>query len=76
MYVCATAPAEFVSEAQVPARIAQSILGHSDVAMTLNVYTQIVPESQRDALEKIGAILDSNGPKLQQAGSSDSARMN
>jgi integrase len=56
--------ATWLSEAQVPARIAQSILGHSDVSMTLNVYTQVVPESQRVALEKVGAILDPNGPKF------------
>lgn len=56
--------ATWLSEAQVPARIAQSILGHSDVSMTLNVYTQVVPESQRLALEKVGAILDPNGPKF------------
>lgn len=68
--------ATWLSEAQVPARIAQSILGHSDVAMTLNVYTQVVPESQRIALEKIGAILDPNGPKLHQTENSDSVRVN
>ncbi len=55
--------ATWLSETQAPVRIAQSILGHSDVSMTLNVYTQVVPESQRLALEKVGAILDSNGPK-------------
>lgn len=68
--------ATWLSEAQVPARIAQSILGHSDVSMTLNIYTQVVPESHRLALEKIGAILDPNGPKLQQAPNSDSVRAN
>jgi integrase len=68
--------ATWLSEAQVPARIAQSILGHSDVSMTLNVYTQVVPESQRMALEKIGAILDPNGPKSEPNGSSDSVRVN
>jgi integrase len=68
--------ATWLSEAQVPARIAQSILGHSDVSMTLNVYTQVVPESQRAALEKIGAILDPNGPKFERNQNSDSARVN
>lgn len=68
--------ATWLSEAQVPARIAQSILGHSDVSMTLNVYTQVVPESQRAALEKIGAILDPNGPKFEQNQNSDSGRVN
>ncbi|HKV26719.1 MAG TPA: site-specific integrase [Candidatus Acidoferrales bacterium] len=68
--------ATWLSEAQVPARIAQSILGHSDVSMTLNVYTQVVPESQRVALEKIGAVLDSNGPKSGPNENNDSIRVN
>jgi integrase len=68
--------ATWLSEAQVPARIAQSILGHSDVSMTLNIYTQVVPESQRMALEKIGAILDPNGPESKANGTSDSVRVN
>lgn len=56
--------ATWLSESQVSARTAQSILGHSDVSMTLNVYTQVVEESQRIAVEKIAAVLDPNGPKL------------
>jgi integrase len=47
----------WLSEAGVAPRIAQSILGHSDVAMTLNVYTQVVPESQRAAMEEVAALL-------------------
>jgi integrase len=51
----------WLGEAGVSPRIAQSILGHSDVAMTLNIYTQVVPESQRLAMEKVAAVLDTNG---------------
>lgn len=51
----------WLGEAGVSPRIAQSILGHSDVAMTLNIYTQVVPESQRLAMEKIAAVLDTTG---------------
>lgn len=68
--------ATWLSEAQVPARVAQSILGHSDVSMTLNIYTQVVPESQRIALEKIGAILDPNGPKSERNGNNNSVTVN
>lgn len=68
--------ATWLSEAQVPARIAQSILGHSDVSMTLSVYTQVVPESQRTALEKIGSLLDPNGPKFGQIKESDIGNAN
>jgi integrase len=46
------------------ARTAQSILGHADVPMILNVYTQVVEESQRSAVEKIAAVLDPDGPSL------------
>lgn len=45
-------------------RTAQAILGHSTVEVTLGVYTHVVPADQRDAVEKVGAILDPNGPKL------------
>ena len=65
----------WLSEAQASARIAQSILGHPDVSMTLNIYTQVVPESQRAALE-IGAILDPNGPKFERNQNSNSGRVN
>ncbi len=54
----------WLSEAGVSPRIAQAILGHSDVSMTLNVYTQVVPESQRLAMEKVAAVLDTNGHKI------------
>jgi integrase len=60
--------ATMLSEAQVPARVAQSILGHSDAAITLNVYTQVVTESERLAMEKVAALLDPNGPKFHPVG--------
>jgi integrase len=57
----------WLSEAGVSPRGAQAILGHSDVSMTLNIYTQIAPDSQRQAIEKIAAILDTNGHKSGEA---------
>ncbi len=51
----------WLSEAGVSPRVAQSILGHSDV--TLNVYTQVVPESQKLAMEKVAAILGTSGDR-------------
>jgi hypothetical protein len=44
--------------------------------MTLNIYTRVVPESQRAALEKIGAILDPNGPKFERNENNDSVTVN
>jgi len=45
-------------------RTAQAILGHSNVAVTLGVYTHVTPADQRDAMDKVGAVLDPNGPKF------------
>ncbi len=39
-------------------------MGHSDVSMNLNVYPRMVPESQRLALDEVGAILDPNGRQI------------
>lgn len=50
-------------------KIAQAQLGHSSSAITAEVYTHVVPETQRAAVEKLeqailGSQLDSNGPKF------------
>jgi len=45
-------------EAQgVSARVRMEILGHSDIRLTENVYTHIVPASMRDAVEGMGRLL-------------------
>ncbi len=54
--------ATLLSEVGVAPRVAQEILGHSDVGMTLNVYTHVLPEAQRDAVEKVGDVLFPNVP--------------
>ena len=43
-------------------KTAQTLLGHSDLETTLNVYTHAVPESQRRAVEKVAEILFPNVP--------------
>jgi len=45
--------ATWLSESQVSARTAQSILGHADVSMTLNVYTQVVQESSESPSRRL-----------------------
>ena len=35
----------------VPARVAMDILGHSDIRLTLGVYTHVLDESKRQAAE-------------------------
>jgi integrase len=41
-------------------------LGHADAALTLNIYTQVIPESQRRAIENLEALLFRNVPKTEQ----------
>ena len=41
----------------VPPRVAMELLGHSDIATTMNVYSHVAPEVQRDAAERMGAAL-------------------
>jgi integrase len=53
----------YLGDLSVSPRILQAQLGHADAALTLNVYTQIVPESQRRAIENLEGLLFRNVPK-------------
>ncbi len=41
----------------VPAKIASSMLGHSDVTTTLNIYTKVLPDTQRLAIDALNSVL-------------------
>ncbi len=41
----------------VPARVAMEILGHSQISTTLNIYTHVAADAQREAVERVGAVL-------------------
>ena len=41
----------------VPARVAMEILGHAEISTTLNIYTHIAPELQKEATEKVADAL-------------------
>ena len=41
----------------VDVKVAQQILGHSDVTTTLNIYTHVLPSSVKSAAEKIGEMV-------------------
>ncbi len=56
----------YLGDLSVSPRIMQAQLGHADAALTLNVYTQIVPESQRRAIESLEGLLFRNVPKEEQ----------
>lgn len=34
------------------------LLGHSEIALTMNAYSHVVPELQREAAERMQSILD------------------
>jgi integrase len=50
-------------ELGTPLKVAQSLLGHSRLATTLEVYTHASTDAQREAVAKLEEVLDPNGPK-------------
>lgn len=56
--------ATLLSEAGEPLKVAQAQLGHADLQTTLGVYTHVLPESQRRAVEKVEALIFPNFPKF------------
>ena len=44
-------------QAGVPAKVVQERLGHSSISITLDLYTHVVPEMQKDAAAKVGAVI-------------------
>jgi integrase len=55
----------YLGDLSVSPRIMQAQLGHADAALTLNIYTQVIPESQRRAIENLEALLFRNVPKTE-----------
>ncbi len=56
----------YLGDLSVSPRIMQAQLGHADAALTLNIYTQVIPESQRRAIENLEGLLFRNVPKENQ----------
>jgi integrase len=45
------------AEDRVPGKVVAQLMGHANVDTTLNVYTQVLDGSVRDAVEKVGSEL-------------------
>ena len=56
--------ATLLSEAGEPLKVAQAQLGHADLQTTLGIYTQVLPNSQRRAVEKVETLIFPNFPKF------------
>lgn len=46
-----------IMEVNVHPKIAQELLGHASVDITMNVYSHVLPEQKREAIEKIKEII-------------------
>jgi integrase len=52
-HTCAT----LLLQAGIPVHVVSERLGHSKVSMTMEVYAHVLPDMQRDAAAKLGALL-------------------
>lgn len=57
----------------VPAKVVQEILGHSQISMTMDIYSHVLPDMQHEAMAKMNdlfspGILDDNGDNAQKLG--------
>ena len=46
---------------RIPTKVVQEMLGHSDVGMTLDVYSHVLPEMQAETAESLDNLLGDNG---------------
>jgi integrase len=50
-------------------KIVQELLGHSQIALTLDTYSHVLPSMQEQALDRLGALLTkAAGPVAVKAG--------
>jgi integrase len=45
----------------VPARVVMEILGHSQIALTMNTYSHVAPEVSREAADRLACMLWQDG---------------
>jgi len=44
----------------VPAKVVQELLGHSNISITMDVYSHVLPSMQKDAMEKMDVFFDNS----------------
>ncbi len=49
--------ASYLLAAGVPARVVMETLGHSEISLTLNTYSHVLPGLGRDAADRLDALL-------------------
>jgi integrase len=49
--------ATLLTTAGVPPRVVMEILGHSQIAVTMNVYAHVVQDTQREAIKHMNRLL-------------------
>jgi len=45
----------------IPPRVVMELLGHSQISLTMNTYSHVIPAMQRDATAKLDALLRDGG---------------
>jgi integrase len=54
--------ASFLIAQGVSPKIVQEILGHTKISTTMDIYAHVLPETHREALEKLGGLLKDEKP--------------
>ncbi len=42
----------------MPPKTVQVLIGHADIAITLNLYTEVMEEQKEEAIDKLNGIFD------------------
>lgn len=46
----------------VPDKVVQEILGHSQISMTMDIYSHVLPDMQQEAMAKMNNLFDLSIP--------------